>query len=311
MDNNFQEQDMFLKSNIEQTTANFSQTVEQPIEQVKPQEQVEQPRVAPVVIPETEAQAPVKEVSKIANNAMNDYQKTGTQIVAEKLRTGEMDANKAGKDLAHLAVTAEVMQDTEENEEFRKKFREVKEDELISSAKESLAKQEADRLAAKQKKAEAFYVSYRPILEFDLDHLLVRSSGNRVKYKKVYNEEKGKMVKVPITEPTTEENQPVETKPKHTYEERSYGIALMIMMLCVLTIPYFAATVVLACFNMVNYIFVAISKFSKPALYICSAIAGITLLGIFIYVVLLCIQGMFNVQIIPEALAETIAISVM
>jgi hypothetical protein len=307
MDNNFQEPNIFLKSDVEQTTADVSQ----PVEQSKPQEQDEQPRVAPVVVPETEAQTPVKEVSKIANNAMNDYQKTGTQIVAEKLRTGEMDANKAGKDLAHLAVTAEVMQATEENEEFRKKFREVKEDELISSAKESLAKQEADRLAAKQKKAEAFYVSYRPILEFDLDHLLVRSSGNRVKYKKVYNEEKGKMVKVPITEPTTEENQPVETKPKHTYEERSYGIALMIMMLCVLTIPYFAATVVLACFNMVNYIFVAISKFSKPALYICSAIAGITLLGIFIYVVLLCIQGMFNVQIIPEALAESIAIDVM
>jgi hypothetical protein len=310
MESNFEEQNEYSRPNVEQpieNTSNFEK-----VEQPKPQEQPVEQHVAPAPIPETETQRSIQEVSKVANNAIQDYQKTGTQIVAEKLRKGEVDANKAGKDLAHLAVTAEVMQDNEENKEFRDKFKDVKEQELISSARESLAKQEADRLAAKQKKAEAFYVSYRPILEFDLDHLLVRSSGNRIKYTKVYSEEKRKMIKVPVEPNPTEEQEPIVTKPKHTYEERSYGIPLMVMMLCVLTIPYFAATVVLACFNMINYIFVAISKFSKPAFYICTGIAGITLLGIFIYVVLLCIQSAFNVQIIPEAVAvaETISMGV-
>ena len=232
-----------------------------------------------------------------AQNAIDKYAMDGIGAVQKKFSAGELSGSEAGKDVAHVIITAEAMSDTKDNEKFLKEFKSTKQDELIESAKKELYKEQASKIAAKQVKAEAFYTSYRPILEFDLDHLLVKNAPKRPKYKKVLNKETGRKEKVLIDD--GEVIEVIEEKPKHTYAERSYGIPLMVMMLLVLTIPYFICTVILSIFSAINYLFVAISRFSKPAFYICAGMASIVILGLFVYAAILCVEGAFNVQIIP------------
>ena len=251
---------------------------------------------------EQETKAPSEIIQKDADKAVVNYQKDGIDIIKDKVAKGEMDIDEAGKQLANLMITSEAMQNTEDNQKFIGKFKETKQDELLASAQKSLAKEEADKILAQQEKNEAFYISYRAILEFDLEYMLHKKP--KQEFKKVWDPKLGKKVKVPVEKDEQEEVE--EPRPKHTYEERSYGIPLMIMMLCVLTVPYFACVLVLAIFNAINYIFEAISRFSKPALIICTGIAGVTMVGLFIYVVILCIQAAFNVQIIPEGVQYTI-----
>ena len=255
--------------------------------------------------------SPAEVVSKDAEKAVVNYQQQGINAIKDKVAKGEIDMNKAGKDLVDVMMTAESVQDTEENQKFRDKYKETKQDELLASAKKSLAEEEARKFQAKRIKAEEFYKSFRPILEMDLSPFLHNDNPQkRVKYRKEYDKNLRKMVKVPIEEEQSEETptQEIEQK-KPGYADRSYGIPFMVFILIFLTIPYLIAAVTLSLFNIINAIFVACSKFSKPAFIICTGIAGITLTGLFIYVVLLCIQAAFNVQIIPEAIAESLMIN--
>jgi len=238
--------------------------------------------------------APTNNAEEVKDNSIAAYRQTGAALVEKKFNSGDINANEAGKDLAHLMATADSLVENSENKQFLDKFKDKKKEELLASADASLANEESKKISAKQKKAEAFYISYRPILEFDLDHLLVKTPG-RKKYKKVLNKDTGKYEKVEIPEDEMEKD--IKEKPKHTYEERSYGIPLMVLMLIVLTIPFFICTIVLSIFNMINYVFVAMSRFSKPALIICGTITGIVILGLVIYVALLCIEGAFNITI--------------
>lgn len=261
---------------------------------------------------EESTQTPAEVISNDAEKAVINYQKEGIKSISEKVDKGEINMNEAGKDLAHIMMAAESMQDTDDNAKFRQKFKEKKQEELLASADKSLVEEEARKLQAKRIKAEEFYKSFRPILEMDLSPFLNNdNSQKRVKYVKQFDKNKNRMVKVPIEETEQqEETRPAEEpKKKVGYDDRSYGIPFMVFILIFLTIPYLIAAVVLSTFNIINAIFVACSKFSKPAFVICTGIAGITLIGIFIYVVLLCIEAAFNIQIIPDkaAYAEMIA----
>lgn len=254
---------------------------------------------------EEERETNADTISDDAEKAVANYQQDGIKSISEKVKQGEMDMNEAGKNLAHVVMAAEAMQDTEENEQFRRKFKRKKQEEMIQSAEKTLAEEEAKKLQAKRIKAEEFYKSFRPILEMDLSPFLHNDNPQkRVKYRKEYDKNLRKMVKVPIEETDVQEVEPIVEQKKIGYEDRSYGIPFMVFILIFLTIPYLIAAVVLSIFNIINAIFVACSKFSKPAFIICTGIAGIALTGLFIYVVLLCIQAAFNVQIIPEAFAE-------
>lgn len=255
------------------------------------------------VIEETESTNKVDESSLPAvqdsksDKLIDAYASTASANIQKKFNSGEIDASEAGKQAAHLIMTAESLADTDENKGFRKEFKDIKQGELLESAKASLNEEAARKLSAKHKKAEEFYTSYRPILEFDLDHLLIRNASKRSKLKRVYDEEKHK--KVWIREDLGEP-EALPERPKKTYAERSYGIPLMILMLLLLTLPYCLVTIILSVFNAVNYIFVAISRFTKPAAIICTGIAGLTVLGLVVYVIILCIQSAFNIEIIPK-----------
>ena len=254
---------------------------------------------------QTEGQQALAEQNTKTIGSLNEL---GVNTIKEKIAKGEMDMNEAGKQAAHLMMTSESLQDTDENEKFRKSFKKTKQEELLASADKALAEEEARKLQAKRVKAEEFYKSFRPILEMDLSPFLHNDNPQkRVKYTKVYDKNKGKMVRVPVEEAEqAEEIKPVEEPKKIGYEDRSYGIPFMVFILLFLTVPYLIAALVLSIFNIINAIFVACSKFSKPAFIICASIASIVLVGLFVYVVILCIQGAFNIQIIPQAAQQAL-----
>ena len=116
--------------------------------------------------------------------------------------------------------------------------------------KEKLSAQ-AEALSESQKKAEAFYVSFRPILEFDFSPL-------------VHKEGK-------------------DNKSPKEYKDRSYGIPLMVLMLLLLTVPYCAITAILALLNGVNAVFELIATFGKIARIIATALFSIFIMGLVIY----------------------------
>ena len=298
MDSNFQETNAFMRPNVEQ---NYNSSPEvSNFEQPKPVEAEEEKKFeAPIVKDD-------KSIDEISHNAITDYQQDSIKNIQEQVRNGK-DMKEAAKDLSHVIGYSKAMEDNEDNKKFIDKFVEKKQKEMIASANTAVAEEETKLLDAQRRANEQFYKSYRPILEMDLSPFL-----HDEKKKKKVKEEWIKGKKVVSEEPETEEDEVVEKKPD--YSDRGYGIGYMKIMIGLLIIPYMIAALVLSVLNIIkavflgiNSIFVAFSKFSKPALIICSGIAGITLVGIFVYVVILCFQAMFNIQIIPEVFAETMS----
>ena len=171
-------------------------------------------------------------------------------------------------DFAKAKVTSDLL--GEDNKEFQKELAEERKDTLKESFKQDKVRQQKQTIAEKQQKAEAFYLSFRPILEFDFSNL----------------------VKVSKEDP----NKPVEK----TYKDRSYGIFLMVLMLCLLTIPYCIITIILAVFNGLNAVFEAVNNFGKIARAIVLSICFIVLALLAVYCILLGIEALFNIEIINK-----------
>ena len=139
-------------------------------------------------------------------------------------------------------------------------------DTLKESFKQDKVRQQKQTIAEKQQKAEAFYLSFRPILEFDFSNLVKGSKSEKEK----------------------------------TYQDRSYGIPLMVLMLCLLTIPYCIITIILAIFNGLNAVFEAVNNFGKIARAIVLSICFIVLALLAVYCILLGIEALFNIEIINK-----------
>jgi len=175
-------------------------------------------------------------------------------------------------DFAKGKVITEILSDdSDEADKYKKELAKEQKDTIKESFKQDKVAQKTKTIEEKQKKAEAFYKSVRPILEFDFSNLIKK------KYKK--------------------EDDGIETKPK-TYEDRSYGIPLMCLMLFLLTIPYCIITIILAIFNGINAIFEAIATFSKIARYIALSIFIIAIGVLVIYFALMGIDALFGTHII-------------
>ena len=206
-------------------------------------------------------------------------------IIQQNYVDGKKNMHDTIKDIAHLQMGAKALDDSDEN---NKKFIEESvsktQEALKQSFQSSVYEEEARKLEAKKKKAEAFYTMFRPILEFDFSNLRkVKKIRLNPAIKKKGRED------APAYEYRIEE-------PK-TYADRSYGIPLMVLMLCLLTIPYCVVTIILSIANAINEIFMQIANYGKPALIICSSLAGITLIGLVVYIILLVVQSAFGVVI--------------
>ena len=173
-------------------------------------------------------------------------------------------------DFAKAKVTNELMTaQTPDAEKYLEDLAKEQKETIKESFKQDHEKEKTKTLQEKQKKAEAFYTAFRPILEFDFSNLINK-------------EEK------------------TERKPK-TYSDRSYGIFLMVGMLLVLTLPYFLVSVVLALFNGINAILEEINTFGKIARYIVLTIVIIFFAVLIVYCTLMGIDHFFGTSILARA----------
>ena len=162
---------------------------------------------------------------------LNDNAKIVAEAMAERVKSGEVSFSDASKEMAHAAVTAKVFEP--ENKKFIKNVSAEKESEIKQDFQGKRILAEAEKLKAKATKAEAFYMNWRPVLEFDFSNLLKSR------------------------------------EPKNTeYHERAYGIPLMVIMLILLTPIYCAVTALLSLINGFNAVCERIGETVKIARYI-------------------------------------------
>lgn len=177
--------------------------------------------------------------------------------------------NDITNDFAKAKVTSDIINGSgKESQKLHEELAKEQKETIKESFKQDRVEQQAKTLTAKQVKAEAFYVSFRPILEFDFSHL-------------IHKKEKGKEV----------------NEPKQ-YKDRSYGIPLMVLMLVLFTLPYCLFSIVLAIFNGINAIFEAIATFSTVARVIALSIFTLILLALIIYCAILGIDTLFGTKIL-------------
>ena len=229
--------------------------------------------------------------------AVETFTESAAKKVEESLKNGATpkDFQEGGKAIAHVMMTAAAMNgQNEENQEFLRDIKEEKQKELKQSFLSERFKEEAKKYAAKQQKAEAFYTNVRPILEFDFSPLIPKNAKTKLFKKKVKRDKKGNVISEPIQEiPTV-----LEEDYKPTYQDRSYGIGLMVLMLFLLTIPYCLITVILAVGNGINAIFNGIARFGKPALVICGTIVGMAISILAIYCACKGVDALFGTNIL-------------
>lgn len=242
---------------------------------------------------ETESFEEPKE-SKTLGDFMTKAVDTIQKKVAAKSET--MDYNQGLKEITNIAVTAKALDENNpENDEFLGNIKKIKQTELEQAFLSEQFKAEAAKYAAKQTKAEAFYTNFRPILEFDFSHLIPKTKKNTLFKHKPKTDKRGNVINPPVEE-TKEEF--VQNKAEITYKDRSYGIPLMVLMLCLLTLPYCVVSIILALANGINAIFDGIARFGKPALLICGSIMCIIIMILVVYGALMGIDALFGTHIL-------------
>lgn len=222
------------------------------------------------------------------SGALDNYAAAAKKEIEKNLvqQVNGMDFHEGSKSIAHIAVTAAALDGRDdENAKFLKEIKEEKQKEIKQSFTGERFKEEAKKYEAKQRKAEAFYTNFRPILEFDFSPLIPKND------KTILFKKKDK------TDTSEEKNNQVEVK-KPTYQDRSYGIPLMVLMLFLLTIPYCLITIVLAVGNGINAIFNGIARFGKPALLICGTLVGVAISILAVYCAIKGIDALFGTNIL-------------
>lgn len=214
-------------------------------------------------------QLPSTEVSKggsltVGESTLQDLQNKFLQKQIEDGKT----LTEISTDFAKASVTNEIINsDDKENKEFRKGLAKKQKKALEEGFTQDVQKGKTKTIEEKKRKAEAFYSAFRPILEYDFSNLIKK------------DDEK-------------------EYRPSKTYEDRSYGIFMMIGMLLFLTVPYFIISFVLALFNGINAILEEINTFGKIAKYVVLSIVIIFFSGLIVYCSLLGIDYLFGTSIL-------------
>lgn len=198
------------------------------------------------------------------------FKDLNSQFLKKQVEKGNT-LQEIATDYAKATTLNDIFADeSEEGKKYREDLANQQKETLKESYKQDNVKEKTKTIEEKQKKAEAFYKSFRPILEFDFDNLIKREDKDKPE------------------------------KPKKTYEDRSYGITLMVMMLILLTIPYCFVTIVLSALNGLNAILDEINTFGKVARGIALTLLIITFVAILVYTTLLGIDKIFGTDIIPN-----------
>lgn len=198
-----------------------------------------------------------------------DFQSLQNKYLEEQVGQGKT-ISEIASDFAKAQVTSDLLKNEDgKYDKLHQDLAKEQEETLKASFEKDKVKEQTATLTEKQKKAEAFYTSFRPILEFDFTHLVKSNNKDKEKEQK-------------------------------TYSDRSYGIVLMCLMLTLFMIPYCAVSLLLAVFNGINAIFVAISTFSKTAKVIVWSILIIAFGVLLVYSALMGIDYAFGTNIITK-----------
>ena len=196
-----------------------------------------------------------------------DMQRVGNQYFVQKINDGGT-LHEVSIDMAKASMTNDIFGDqSEKGQKYRQDLKDEQKQTIKESFKQDRIREQKATLDNKRAKAESFYLSVRPILEFDFDNL-VGGMG-------------------------------IEKKTKE-YKDRSYGIPLMVLMLFILVVPYCVVTVILALFNGFNAILKTIATFGKISRYIGYSVFAIGVGALLLYCGILGVEALFNVQILPN-----------
>lgn len=225
----------------------------------------------------------MEEIEKEIEQKVNEkFEPKNENLPSEKPKLEDLQGKylykqvESGKDVAEIAidfaktkVTSDIINDNSgKHDKLHEELAKEQKDTLKESFKGDKYKQQAKTIEEKQKKAEAFYVSFRPILEFDFSNLIKKEKKD--------------------------------DKIEKTYKDRSYGIPLMCLMLCLFVVPYCIVSLVLAIFNGINAVFEEISTFGKIAKTIVLSISFIAIACLVIYFCLLGIDYIFGTDILSN-----------
>ena len=179
------------------------------------------------------------------------------------------DLTAISTDYAKAQATHSILNDdSEQAKKYRQELVEEQKQTLKESFVQDKVTQQKQTIDAKQKKAEAFYKSVRPILEFDFSNLI--------------------------------RDEKYLGRSQKEYSDRSYGVFLMVCMLVVLTVPYFIISFLLAIFNGLNSLFCQIMTFGNIAKVIALMILIVGLTALLLYTALLGVESLFGLQIFPR-----------
>lgn len=194
-----------------------------------------------------------------------DLSSLQAQYLKKQVEEGKSIADITS-DFAKAKVTSDIMRnDSGEYDKLHKELAEEEKGTLKESFKQDRVRKQTETLNEKQKKAEAFYISFRPILEFDFSPLIHKKDNDK--------------------------------EPK-SYKDRSYGIPLMVLMLILFVAPYCVFSIVLALFNGINAIFEAIATFGKVARTIALSVFVLVILVLIVYFAMLGIDALFGTNLI-------------
>lgn len=242
--------------------------------------------------------AEAKKVMAVTDaNGKIDMEKLEAQHFAKRIENGE-SLHNITQDFAKAQSVRNVLTDeSAESEKFRKDLAQETQEALKESFKQETIKERTKTIDEKQKKAEAFYNSVRPILEFDFSNLIKGT-------KKEEQERQAKSKEEALQKDKQQEEKQVVKDTSYiyhtpTYADRSYGIPLMVAMLLILTLPYFACSIILAIFNGINAVFEEVATFGRIAKILTRSILAIAIGLLIIYAALKGIDAVFGTHILP------------
>ena len=217
---------------------------------------------------------------KSENTAITTFRDETLNKIQNDFLAGKMDADEGSKQLVNVLSIINATKD----EKLRNSLQKEASKSLKSYMKGIKYKDEEKKIAHRQKRNEAFYKAFRPVLEFDLSHLIGK------KRKRIVERD-------PQTRKKTVRYEDLPEEPKKTYEDRSYGLCLMMTMLILFFVPYCLANILLALGRLINAMFECFNQFGRTAFWFCTSIAGMAIIGLVIYVILLIIEAAFGVKI--------------
>lgn len=223
---------------------------------------------------------PITNNGKVDNETVSTFKNQTLTQIQHDFTSGKVDADEGMKQIVNVLTIVEATQD----EKLRKDLKKDAAKSMKSYMKGIAYKDEEKKLDHRQKRNEAFYNAFRPVLEFDLSHLIGK------KRKRV-------VTKDPQTRKKTVTYEEIKEEPRKTYNDRSYGLVLMMVMISLFIIPYCIANVLLAIGRLVNAMFECFNQFGRTAFWFCTSIAGIGIIGLVVYVLLLIVQSAFGVHI--------------